>query len=128
MKTNPEFGRFFKSKRMGQGQGLTLREFCRKHSFDAGNISKLERGILPPPQSDDIRRRYAAALGIAEGTDDWLTFFDLAATSAGILPADIASDEEVVKALPVVFRLVRGTKTDEETLRSLIETVRKGLR
>jgi len=126
MKTNPEFGRFFKSKRMGQG--LTLREFCRKYSFDAGNISKLERGILPPPQSDDIRRKYAAALSIAEGTDDWLTFFDLAATCAGILPADIASDEEVVKALPVIFRLVRGTKTDEETLRSLIETVRKELR
>ncbi len=126
MTANPEFGKFFKSKRMEAG--LTLREFCRNHGLNAGNISKLERGLLPPPQSDEIRRKYAAALGITEGTDDWLMFFDLAAACSGSLPADIASDEEVVRALPVVFRLVRGSKTDEEALRGLIETIRKELR
>ncbi len=126
MRANPEFGKFFKSRRMEAG--MTLREFCRRHGFDAGNISKIERGLLPPPQSDEIKRKYAAALGIKEGTDDWLTFFDLAAACSGSLPADIASDEEVVRSLPVVFRLMRGSKTDEEALRGLIETIRKELR
>ena len=31
--------------------GLTLREFCRRNGFDPGNVSRLERGLVPPPQT-----------------------------------------------------------------------------
>ncbi len=48
MEYSGAFGEFFKAKR--QALGLTLREFCLKHKLDPGNISRLERGLLAPPQ------------------------------------------------------------------------------
>ena len=118
------FGSFFKQKRIELG--MTLREFCRKNGFDPGNISKVERGLLPPPHGEDVKKKYAAALGLKMGTDDWLTFFDLAAAEAGIVPEDIMSDEELLKKLPLLFRTVRGSDLTEEKLRELIEAIRRG--
>lgn len=42
------FGSYFKDRRIKLG--LTLRQFCEKHSMDPGNLSKIERGVLPPPK------------------------------------------------------------------------------
>jgi len=120
------FGNFFKQKRIERG--LTLREFCRVNEKDPGNISKIERGLLPPPQTKEILIRYAAALGIKEGTDEWLLFCDLAVTSAGKIPPDIVSNEEVMNALPVLFRAVRKEKLDEENLEDLVKAIKRELR
>lgn len=120
------FGKFFKQKRIALG--LTLREFCRLNGFDPGNISKIERGLLPPPQTTDKRLQYARALGIEEGTDDWLEFCDLATTSAGKIPPDMVSNTEVMNALPVLFRSVRRKDLDEEDLKKLIESIERELR
>ncbi len=120
------FGSFFHEKR--RACGLTLREFCRINNFDAGNISKIERNLLPPPQSKEILTKYANALGIKKGTDDWFEFFDMAATSVGKIPSDIASDDELMKALPILFRSIRNKELEENKLHDLIETIRKELR
>ena len=125
MAINKNFGKFFKEKRIELG--LTLREFCRSNGFDPGNISKLERGLLSPPQTKKKRLEYAEALGIKENSDDWLTFCDLAATSVGKIPQDIASDEEVLHALPFLFRSIRK-RFLEEDLKKLVESVRRELR
>lgn len=117
------FGEFFKRKRIEKG--LTLREFCRRNEFDPGNISKIERGVLSPPQSEELRARYAEALGIEKGSDEWLTFFDYAAAEAGQVPADIQNDEDLLGKLPLLFRVVRGAELSEEELRALIEQIRK---
>ncbi len=50
------FAEFFKSKRIALR--LTLREFCRQHNFDPGNISKLERGRIAAPQKKETQARY----------------------------------------------------------------------
>jgi transcriptional regulator with XRE-family HTH domain len=123
---NGSFGKFFKQKR--RELGLTLREFCRVNGFDPGNTSKLERGLLAPPQTEEKRLEYANALGIDKGTDDWLTFSDLASTSVGKIPSDIAADQEVMNALPILFRSVRGKSVEKEDLEKLIERVRRELR
>ena len=123
MKKGGAFGDFFKRKRMELG--LTLREFCRKNGFDAGNISKIERGLARAPQSSEIKEKYAAALGIKEGTDDWLTFFDLAAADLGQIPEDLMKDERLLKSLPLLFRTVRDGEVSEEDLKRLIEAMRK---
>jgi transcriptional regulator with XRE-family HTH domain len=124
------FGEFFKKKR--RDLGLTLREFCRINGFDPGNISKIERGLFAPPQSREKRLDYAKALGIKEGTDDWLEFCDLAATSIGKIPSDFVSNHELMNALPVLFRSIRGKGEDpeaeEDKLRKLVESIRKQLR
>ncbi len=119
------FGEFFKQKRVGLG--LTLREFCRINGFDPGNISKLERGLHRPPQSTEKRLQYAKALGIQEGTDEWLEFCDLAVVSAGKIPAYIASNERLMNTLPILFRAIRRKALDEEDLKGLVNSIKREL-
>ena len=120
------FGPFVESLR--QRQHLTLREFCKRAGCDPANISRMERGLVPPPKNHDILERYAAALGLQDGTDDWYRFFDLAAVDQGIVPADIMADAELVKALPVFFRTLRGQKPSPDEMRLLAANVRAGVR
>ena len=117
------FGEFFKEKRIGIRK--TLRQFCVENKLDPGNISRLERGLIPPPQGSDKLEEYARYLHIKKGTDDWYSFFDLAAADRGIIPQDLMSDNEVVKMLPAFFRTLRGQKPTEEEMIKLVEKIRK---
>jgi transcriptional regulator with XRE-family HTH domain len=97
------FGKFFAQLRIKQD--LSLREFCQKNGLDASNISKLERNILPPPKNQ-VLEKYANALGLAVGTDDWYQFYDLAAAENRNFPAYV-SDEEIEEKAPIFFRALR---------------------
>ncbi|HVS38620.1 MAG TPA: helix-turn-helix transcriptional regulator [Gemmataceae bacterium] len=112
-------------KQLRVARGLTLREFCLSNRFDPGNYSRLERGLFQPPQKETLLEKYATALGLKRGSDEWLEFFDLAAAARGEIPKDILSDEEVVGKLPVLFRTLRGAAISEEKLDALIEKVRR---
>ncbi|MCR4396407.1 MAG: helix-turn-helix transcriptional regulator [Candidatus Saccharicenans sp.] len=116
------FGEYLKEKRIEKG--FTLREFCKKYGLDPGNVSKLERGLLPPPASRKKLEEYATFLGLKKGTDEWMEFFDRAATSRGELPKDLL-DDEVLKALPVILRTIRGKKVSREMLNELIDKIRR---
>ena len=120
------FGDLFKLKRIEKG--LTLREFCRINGFDPGNVSKIERGLFQPPQSREMLSKYAAALGIEEGSEDWLAFCDLAIISAGKIPEDMVTNEELMNALPVLFRTVRDKTLGDEGLEKLIKSIKRELR
>ena len=126
MSTQPQirFGSFFESLR--QRNRLTLRDFCKKAGADPANISRMERGAMSPPKGRDILERYAGALGLKPGSDDWYTFFDLAAVEQGTMPDDIMSDADLVKALPAFFRTLRGQKPTPEEMRQIAEKIRKG--
>lgn len=117
------FGPLMKSLR--SQKRITLREFCKRANADPGNVSRIERGVWPPPQDHDILERYAKALDIKEASDDWYRFFDSAAADCGIVPKDIMDDAEVVKMLPVFFRTIRGQKPTEEEMRALADRIRK---
>lgn len=119
------FGELFAHQRRTR-TNLSLREFCQAHGFDAGNISKLERGRMAAPQSHEVLDRYARALKITSGSDEWYEFFDLAAAEAGRIPDDLLSDSEVASKLPILFRALRDDKaSDEEKLQELIEIIRR---
>lgn len=117
------FGTYFKELRIQSG--ATLRSFCEKHGFDAGNLSRLERGLLPPPHSQEKLSQYADALGLDEGSDPWYEFFDLAAAERGRVPKDLLSDTEVVEKLPVFFRTLRGQQVPKADLDALVERIRR---
>lgn len=123
MKTTPLFGDFFKQKRIDKG--FTLREFCRTFGLDPGNISKLERGMLPPPESNEKLEEYASYLGLKRGAEDWYQFFDLAAASKGRIPKEFLDDEELVRSLPVIFRTFRSKRVTKQTVEALLERLRK---
>lgn len=118
------FGKLLKRLRMARG--LTLREFCLQHGFDPGNYSRLERGLYPAPQKEELLAKYAQALDLQEGSDDWLEFFDTAAATRGQLPKDLLSDNELLDKLPALFRTLRGQAVPAERLDHLIEEVKRG--
>jgi transcriptional regulator with XRE-family HTH domain len=117
------FGEFFKKKRIESGK--TLRQFCLENNLDPGNISKLERGILPPPTSEEKLEHYARCLKIKKGSDEWYEFFDLAHASAGRIPEEIVSDENLLSKLPLVFRTLRGQKLTREQLNELAKRLKE---
>jgi transcriptional regulator with XRE-family HTH domain len=117
------FAAFFQALR--KQHRITLRAFCESAGADPGNISRLERRAVPPPQDREILSRYAKALNIKEGTDEWYLFFDLAAADRGIIPQDIMEDEQLVRELPAFFRTLRGQKPTADEMRKVIERIRK---
>jgi len=124
MKTPHEnFASFFKALR--KENRITLRAFCDSAGADPGNVSRLERRAIAPPQDREILSRYAKALNLTEGSDEWYLFFDLAAADRGIIPQDIMDDSELVKELPAFFRTLRGQKPTETEMRKVIEKIRK---
>lgn len=126
MKKTINFGRYFEQLR--QERGLTLRMFCKKALCDPANISRMERGLIPPPKGREILEKYAEALGLVEGSDEWYKFFDLAAADQGIVPQDIMADAELVKVLPVFFRTLRGQKPTKAEMVKLAEKIRDGMK
>jgi transcriptional regulator with XRE-family HTH domain len=118
-----KFGEFFRALRAKNR--LSLREFCLANGFDPGNISRLERGALPPPESTEKLEVYAKALRLKKGSDDWYTFFDLAAAERGRIPEDVLSDKKLAGQLPVLFRTLRGQRVDDKALDDLIERIRR---
>ena len=116
------FGQLFKAKRVSLGMGL--RKFCSINGLDPGNVSKIERGVLQPPQREALKR-YLGCLGIEEGSGEWFNFADQAALEAGQIPPDIMSKEKAIKHLPVVFRALRGGKPTKEDFERLVEIIRR---
>jgi transcriptional regulator with XRE-family HTH domain len=123
MDESMRFGEFFKQRRIALRN--TLRQFCRENGLDPGNISRLERGLLPPPQGRATLESYAKLLKLKKGSDDWYTFFDLAAAETGRIPQEILDDADVVEKLPILFRTLRGQKVPDEQLDELVRTIRK---
>jgi len=117
------FGEFFKQRRIALKK--TLRQFCSENKLDPGNISRLERGLMPPPQGSDKLEEYARYLHIKKGTDDWYKFFDLARIEAGRIPDELMKDEAVVASLPILFRTLRWQKISEKKLEKLVELIKK---
>lgn len=116
------FGELLKKHRTASGS--TLREFCRINGLDAGNYSRVERGLFAPPGEATIRR-YANALGIEIGSDEYTELVDAAAVDRANLPTEVLSDEQLVKELPVLFRTLRGDPVPEEKLDRLVELIRQ---
>lgn len=117
------FGQLLKRLRIATGK--TLRAFCLEGGLDPGNLSKMERDLNGPPKSDQKLGKLAQLLSLEPGTEVWQLFFDVAASDAGKIPQDLLKDEGIVEKLPILFRTLRGTATDVESLDDLVEKIRK---
>ncbi|MDD2764506.1 MAG: helix-turn-helix transcriptional regulator [Opitutaceae bacterium] len=114
------FGELIKNLRIAKQ--LTLRQFCAEAGVDPSNWSKVERGVNPPPGDEPTLKTIAGILGLTG--EPRQRFFDQAALARSELPADIASDERVLAALPTFFRSVRGAELDEAKLREFVADIR----
>ena len=117
------FGEFIKERRIKKG--ISLREFCKRLEIDASNWSKVERGLLAPPQDQEKLKKIAQVLDIKFRSALWKEMKDKANIGAGIIPEDILSDEKVLNSLPIFFRTIRSEKPTPEDLDKLINMIRK---
>ena len=106
-----QFGSFCRGKRTAIG--LSLREFCRRNALDPGNVSRLERGIQAPPQSEEGLEAYARALQLSPDSEDWHTLFELAAVETGRIPSALLEDNAAKDQLPKVMRDLRARVSPE---------------
>jgi transcriptional regulator with XRE-family HTH domain len=106
MPAKTRFASFCRGKRTALG--LSLREFCRRNALDPGNVSRLERGIQPPPKSPEGLAEYAKALGLTPDSEDWHTLFELAAVETGRIPSPLLDHEAAKDRLPKVMRDLRA--------------------
>ena len=109
------FGEHIKARRLELG--LSLRAFCLKYGEDPSNWSKLERGLLPAPDKYERLLQIGEYLGYDDDSPEMREFFDLASVSKGRIPEDIQSDAALMEKLPLVFRTLRDTPTEEELMR-----------
>jgi transcriptional regulator with XRE-family HTH domain len=104
---------------------LSLRAFAEAAGMDAGNASRIERGQVSPPESQEILDRIAIALQLEPGSPEYEELNDLAAAAKGRVPQDLLSDSEVAARLPILFRTLRSKPLSKEQLDQLIESIRK---
>lgn len=119
-----QFGPLARQIRVRAGE--TLREFCARSGLDPAYISRIERGLLAPPQDGEKLAHYAKSLRIAPESEEWREFMDLAATAAGRLPHDLLDNERLMSCLPAFLRTMRGQNIGEEDLDHLIDMIRGG--
>jgi hypothetical protein len=67
----------------------------------------------------------ARALKLKKGTEAHREFTDLAAASAGRIPADLQSDPKLVARMPLLFRTVRKREFSKEDLIELANRLKE---
>jgi transcriptional regulator with XRE-family HTH domain len=115
------FGEFVQKIRLQNR--ITLREFCRQTGIDPSNWSKMERGVLQPPKSQNVLNEIAKVLKIKKNSEEWHTLMDLAAIS--FLPKNLITDQNIIEKLPVFFRTLRGDRPSRKELEELIKTIKE---
>lgn len=124
MSTQPvKFGNYLKSLRTERK--ISLRDFSINANADPGNVSRIERGVLSPPQNREMLARFASALNLPEGSDEWYALFDQAAAERGLIPPDILQNDRIANFLPAFFRTLRGQKPTDEEMDKIIALIRK---
>jgi transcriptional regulator with XRE-family HTH domain len=101
---------------------LTLRDFCEQAGLNASNWSKVERGVNPPPGDVETLERLADFFGLTGAKK--LSFMDEAALQRREIPADVADNLVLQRALPAFFRAARGHELSEAELKNLANDIR----
>ncbi len=118
------FGELIRSRR--EELRLGLRDFALRAEMDAGNLSKLERGRLNPPQDRAALDRICFALQWDPAGADAEKARDLAAVENGRIPNDLLEDDAVIAKLPLLLRTVHNRQLDADEVEKLIDIIRGG--
>lgn len=114
------FGQLLKEFRLSVGLGQT--QFAEMIGMKPSNLSAVEHGRRNPPDDPERLREIAVALGLEDGSEDWVRFFDAAASDRiGELPADVRHMAGR-KLVPVLLRTIDDKQlSDEELVRLIAE-------
>lgn len=115
------FGKLLRDKRVEKN--ITLREFARLTSYDPSNISKVERGLQPPP-STIVLKVWAKHLGLEQGSEELQEFLDMASITRNKIPEDMPPEFRN-QLLPALLRTVRSKKLSREEFDNLVRILNK---
>lgn len=118
------FGEYVRNRRMELR--LTLREFSKNKGYDVAYISRIENGYVTPPEDQEKLKALAVALQLVENSEDWVKFFDLAATEKGVLPQDIKEKASNINFLPAFYRTLRKKEVTDSDIEKLVKILRDG--
>ncbi len=104
---------------------LGLREFAQRAGMDPGNLSKIERGRLAAPQSDEILNRICGALEWSPESAEADLLTDQTAIENGQIPEEVLGDDVVMAKMPLLLRTVQNKQLEPEQLDRLIEMIRE---
>jgi transcriptional regulator with XRE-family HTH domain len=117
------FGDMLRNRR--QELRLGLRDAAERAEIDPGNLSKLERGGLKPPQDERALNRLARALEYDLDGPEAERLRDTAYGENGLVPPDILERDAMARRLPLLLRSINNKQLDEEQLERLIEKIRQ---
>ena len=117
-----KFGKILKDLRIEKE--LSLREACKLTSYDPSNWSKIERGLLPPPATEKVLKKWAKILGLSQASDKFTEFIDKAMVAQGIIPQDILAQKDAIKYMPAFFRTLRNKKPTKEDINKLVRLIK----
>lgn len=117
------FGEFFRSKRVLIEP--SLRRFCDRFKLDPGNVSRMERNLIPPPKDDKKLLEFARILEIKKSSPDFNSLFVLAEEGAEALRLESffhnLSDKRLIHKMPLLLKRLDSDKLTEKKLDELIE-------
>jgi transcriptional regulator with XRE-family HTH domain len=105
--------------------GLTLREFSKLTGYDSSNVSKVERGLLPPPPASIVLKKWASVLGLEPDSREANSF--ISAGLATRFNKQVKSDKELEALMPAFFRTVGNKKLDPDTYEKLKALLRRNV-
>jgi transcriptional regulator with XRE-family HTH domain len=117
------FGEILRKRR--EQLRLGLRDFALKADMDPGNLSKIERGRLGAPQSEEVLERICLALEYDLDSEEAQALRDRAMMEAGRIPEGLLEDEEVLARVPALLRTVRNKRLTPEQMDRLIEMIKE---
>lgn len=118
------FGTRLRAMRLAAGIGL--QELYRRTGQDAGNYSRIERGLTRPPRDYRKLEPVRAVLGLELESDDWTYLLTLADLERGALPRRLLTDGQVRPLLPVLLQRLGGGRVTEAQIEALIALIRAG--
>lgn len=117
------FGEFVKKRRLKQE--LTLRAFSNLIQMDAANYSKIERGLLEPPEPGLKLELFRKALQIQPDSEDDRELKMLAEVGKNRIPEGVRKNRIAMAGLPVLFRSLEEAELTEEKFKALAEFLKK---
>ena len=101
---------------------IGLRRFAELIEMAPSNWAAIEAGRRGLPE--DRARDVAEALGLVEGSPEWMAFFD-AAKEPGEFPADVGHLAKR-KLIPALLRTIDNRNLTDDEIRRLIDDIQSG--
>ena len=121
-KPSVQFGKYLKGLRKASGKPARI--VALEAGMQPSNYSRLEYGVLNPPQTRAKLDRLAKAVGVPDDGVEMARFYDLAAQANKSTPVDLADIISKDDAIPLMLRTLGSKKLTKQEIEDIVKLVR----